>query len=161
MNPHERKKTPKHSSTFLFNWGVCVSVRARKNRPSERSSGWRSVCLRVTHTHGVCARLKSYPARGLKWQHLTLGDHTLSLTRTARRRRSFLFCFHRTHRATLYRIYEKTHVELYHRFKPEGMYIFFVKLTFLLWLIARAKGEWRDYGLFNLSFYAYLASSAS
>lgn len=41
------------------------------------------------------------------------------------------------------RIYEKTHVDICHHLKPEGMPIFFVKLTFLLSLIALTRGEWR------------------
>lgn len=57
-----------------------------------------------------------------------------------------LFCFYPAERKTQYRIYEKTHVDLYNHFKPEGMHIFFVKLTFLLSLIAVTRGECRAGG---------------
>lgn len=45
-------------------------------------------------------------------------------------------------RKTFYRIYEKTHVDLCNLFKPEGMHILFVKLTFLLSLIGITRGKY-------------------
>lgn len=55
----------------------------------------------------------------------------------------FIFIFYFLKRKTLYRIYEKTHVDLYNLFKPGGMHILFVKITFLLWLIGITRGEWQ------------------
>lgn len=54
-----------------------------------------------------------------------------------------VFAFSLSKRKTHYRIYEKTHVDLYNHFKPEGMHILSVKLTFLLSLIGVTRGEWR------------------
>lgn len=54
-----------------------------------------------------------------------------------------VFVFSLSKRKTHYRIYEKTHVDLYNHFKPEGMHILSVKLTFLLSLIGVTRGEWR------------------
>lgn len=139
-----------------FSFRVCVCERPLGASGAAADGGvcvceW--VCVRVC----LCVSLQSFPAWTLRWQHLrrrvyggaALWDVTSGATWLDLCRLSFLlffpssssFFYHsgsRTHQ----RIYEKTHVDLCDHCKPEGMPIFFVKLTLLLSLIARTRGEW-------------------
>lgn len=97
--------------------------------------------------------IRSFPTRDPKWQHLMLGVqrycvffNSLSLSLSVDLTQGWteiVFVFSLSKRKTHYRIYEKTHVDLYNHFKPEGMHILSVKLTFLLSLIGVTRGEWR------------------
>lgn len=92
---------------------------------------------------GGARALEPFPTRDPKWQHRAapLCGPTRGGTEPLAAARGSIFFLPEA--KTHYRIYEKTHVDLYNHFKPEGMHIFFVKLTFLLSLIAQARGELR------------------
>lgn len=116
------------------NW-VIVHVSVEEKRPSVRSGGWRSDHSQLgTRSDNIsCSEFS-----------VTVCFLTLSLSVDLTQGwTEIVFVFSLSKRKTHYRIYEKTHVDLYNHFKPEGMHILSVKLTFLLSLIGVTRGEWR------------------
>ena len=122
---------------------VCVSVcaRARSCENAPRSRGWRSARLPSHFQPGV---------RGGSRARSELPHGSTGVGGGGRAERPSPFCFHLARRTTPHRIYENTRVDLYHHFKPEGMPVFFARLTFLWSLVALTRGEWRA-GILSLS----------
>lgn len=127
-----------------------------------RSSGWRGVCMCASES--LCARVSAclspvIPSPDLEVttsQAQSLGTRCTVGTWLQSSRRFFptfppsffsnssspLFFFKSFLEEDTPADLWKTHVDLCDQSKPEGMPIFFVQLTLLLSLIARARGEW-------------------